>query len=661
MPKNIPPSNESSVDPQVEKDFKNYDQKMFESIQKQVDYEYKMSFDHQSSKKQEQLVRLKLYNNQRRDKDAVGDTTMFTVMQTVLASLYDDRLMAEFGGREEGDEETAENLNQMAQFDYDDMEKDVTDFFWDWDTLFFGRGLCNLTEYIRDPDNNIYLPVPEVWDPTTSLRDTRAVAINGDHRTGKNSTRFYGREINMSRSSMEDNSNFLANIKWEDLRFSVGMNSLMEQSSQARTDANGNTQLKNRSESRYGDNAEYTLLEWYTHWKVGGSLKKVQVWLANNRKIVVGFKVLGDPTSKWGLLDRPLYPTSHDWDGTSIPDLTEDKQRHRAVAANLGLKAMTSDMYPNYIYDQNKIKNRADLNFGFNKFIPVDGDPTAILPMRKASPNMMLLEFIYNTLDISAQKATATPDIQQGIQSQKDRPLGETNIIASRTDTRYSLSAKVFGWSEKRFWQQWYKLYKDNFESDIDKKVLRIVGAFGAKWRELDRSNIIANIDPDVKIESKNLSRAKQLEDRQSLTVYFANALSDPTANRRWAMKKLGKLNGLMKDEIDRLYPPTIDEMQAEDENNLLNDGKFVKVLAEQDHNVHLEIHSKAKYSPATKAHIETHKHALMQKRLKPEAFPTTEDQTGSSFAPGGAPLPGLGGTRQPMGVRPTQTSGMAG
>jgi len=653
-PKTNDPS--AGVDPSMEKDLQKSDQTDYTSIQKQVAVEYQLAWDHQYAKKQEQLVRLKLYNNQRRDKDAVGDTTMFTIMQTVLASLYDDRLMAEWGGRNEGDEEVAENLNQMAQFDYDDMEKDITDYFWDWDALFFGRSLLGLTEYIRDPENNIYLPVPEVWDPTTFLRDPRAVSVNGDNRRGKNGCRFYGREIKMTRDAIETNPNFFSNIKWEDLKFGSGTKSLIEQASQARNDANGNTQIKNRSESRLNDNAEYDILEWNTHWKVGGAIKKCTVWLANQHSMVVGFKVLGDPSMRWGLIDRPLYPTAHDWDGTSIPDLTEDKQRHRAVAANLGLKAMTADMYPNYIYDQNKVKNKNDLNFGFNKFIPVDGDPGSIIPMRKAAPNMVLLEFIYNTLDMSAQKATATPDIQQGIQSQKDRPLGETNIIASRTDTRYSLSAKIFGWSEKRFWQQWYKLYKDNFESGIDKKVLRLVGAFGAKWRELDRDNIIAEVDPDVKIESKNLNRMKQMEDRNALTAYFANALADPTANKRWALKKLAKLNGLMKDEIDRLFPPTIDEMQAEDENDLLNDGKFVQVLAEQDHNVHLEIHTKAKYNPATKSHIETHKHALMQKRLKPNAFPNTQDQTGSMMAPGANPsaMPVPGGpspapTQMPM------------
>ena len=107
---------------------------------------------------------------------------------------------------------------------------------------------------------------------------------------------------------------------------------------------------------------------------------------------------------------------------------------------------MEADLYPSYVYDSTKIVNRADLTrIASNKFIPIDAKGeninTAIAPIQKANPNMALLDFIYTSLNASAQQATATPDIQQGMQSDKDRPLGETNLIASRVDTRYSLAS----------------------------------------------------------------------------------------------------------------------------------------------------------------------------------------------------------------------------
>lgn len=636
----------------------------FESLSSQCQAEYNLAWQHQKPKKDEWEVRLKLYNNQKRDKKAVGDTTLFTIQQTILASIYVDRLDVSWIGKEEGDDEVADNLNALSKNDYNDMEKNIVDYDWDWDTLFFGRGIVCFSEYIREPDNGIYLPLPSVIDPIIFLRDPRAVSINGD-RSSRGSARFFGWEEKMSKESIKKHPHIFSDLKFEDIKYGSGTQSVLRDAVEARNQAQGLQDVKKQGEESLRANAEYDITRWYTHLKIGDEVKKVIVYLANDRAKVVGVQIL--KTDYWPLIDRPLYPTSHDWDGTSIPDLTEDKQRARAITQNLGISSMKADLYPMYIYDSNRITNRKDLDFNFNKFIPIDSKDRsvadAIMPLTKAHPNMQLLDFIYNSLDISAQKATATPEIQQGMQSQQQRTLGEINIVASKVDTRYSLSAKIFGWSEKRFWRQWYQLYKDNFNADIDEKVLRIVGSFGAKWRPLKRDNIIANIDPDVTIESRVVSRAQQLEERQSLTTYFTLVLQEPTSNRRWGLKKLARLNGLEKDEIDRLFPPTIEERESEQENDKLNDNKFVPVLREQDHNVHLEMHVKANETASTKAHIATHEKALMIKRENPAIFPqepvTTEFQVPGTKSILPANISPQSKTVQLKGITPSQTSGI--
>lgn len=632
----------------------------YEELATQIRAEYNLSWSHQKPKKDEAEVRLKLYNNQKRDKKAVGDTTMFTIQQTIVASLYVDRLDSQWTGKEEGDDDVAENLNNLAENDYSDMEKDIMDYDWIWDSCFFGRGLVSMEEYIREPKKNIYLPLPYVIDPIPFLRDPFATSVNGD-RKARGSCRFFGYEMKMTKSEMQEHSHIFKETDYKELRFGSGTHSILKDAIEARTQAQGLQSLnKKESEELLGANAQYDITLWYTHYEKDGVVKKVKVWLANDRDKVVGLQELDK--EYWPIIDRPLYPTSHDWDGTSIPDLTEDKQRARAAAQNLGLNAMKADLYPMYIYDSNKVTNKKDLKFAFNKFIPVDarGETIAgaIAPLIKARPNMQLLDFIYNSLDISAQKATATPEIQQGQLSQQQRTLGEINIVASKVDTRYSLSAKIFGWSERRFWQHWYWSYKENFKGGIDKKVLRIEGAFGAKWRPLKKDDIIARIDPDVKIESRVLSRANQLEERQALTAYFSLALQEPTANRRWGLKKLAKLNGLKKDEIDRLFPPVVDERIAEEQNDLLNKNKPVPVLREDDHNIHLEVHAKAKETDATFAHIRTHVEALSVKKVSPELFPEEPVDQGFQSPTGGQQISIPAGTTRGAGtMRPSESS----
>ena len=50
----------------------------YETLAKQIQTEYELAWKHQRPKKVEYEKRLKLYNNQKRNKKAVGDTTMFT-------------------------------------------------------------------------------------------------------------------------------------------------------------------------------------------------------------------------------------------------------------------------------------------------------------------------------------------------------------------------------------------------------------------------------------------------------------------------------------------------------------------------------------------------------------------------------------------------------
>lgn len=602
----------------------------FKDLIEQVNSEYQLAWWFMKPKWDEWALRLKLYNNQKRDKSAVGDPLLFTIHQTILASLYDDRLMATFQPRESGDDETAENLNDLALYDYDEMEKDVIDYTWDWDTSFFGRGLVMLMEFDREKK----CPVPENWDPMVTLRDPRAKSVNGDMK-GRGRARFLGREIRLTKGEMEEAKVY---FNFKDIKpDSTDINSMIDRNEQLRQEAQGFANVARFSGDLKGDNSTARLLEWFTTYKG----KLCLVTLGDNRKKVVRYTELKG--TKIPILDRSLYPIAADWDGVSIPDLTEDKQRARAKLTNLGIKVAESGLYPMYLFDTNRIKNRADLNFEQNKFIGVDGNPAGAVQIMQKDNIKQDVSYIMDTLDNAAQKATATPDIQQGQVSGDQRTATELSIVNNKVDTRYSLSAKIFGWSEKRFWQQWYFLYKTHFVAGIDEKTIRISGALGARFRPLRRENIITDIDPDVSIESRVLSEAKRYNQLQIFRGYVQMIAQDPNANLRYAFKHMGKLSGLKKDEIDQILPPTIDELIASDENKKLEANALVMVQATDDHIIHMEIHNKLSDTPAKYAHIEAHKKAMMLKKINPSLFPA---QPSAANPTGGA---GVGNTALPV------------
>ena len=213
--------------------------------------------------------------------------------------------------------------------------------------------------------------------------------------------------------------------------------------------------------------------------------------------------------------------------------------------------------------------------------------------------------------------------MQSGAMSKAKRTLGEMNLIADKVDTRYSLSARIFGWSERLFWLQYYKLYKRHFVKDIDEKILRLSGAIGARWRKLTHENIVANTDPDVKIESKVIAENKRLKELQGYMNYINLALTFPTANKLFALRKLGKLSGINRNDVEHILPPTIDELKAEEENETLETGDIVPVSPIDDHLIHIELHNKLPDDiPAKYAHIKAHQKFMLNKKENPDLYP---------------------------------------
>jgi len=594
-----------------------------EAIVSQVQTEYDAGYEFMRPKIEEWLIRLTVYNNQKRDKSAIGDPLLFTVFQTLLASLYDDRLNVEFGPREKGDEEVAENLNLTAEFDYDEMKKNVVDFEWDWDTAFFGNGLLLTQEFDRDR----MVLKPQVMDPCTVLRDPRAVGFNGD-ANGNNACRFWGREISSTKYELESGPYF----NLGELKTGRELKSLLQKAKDKRRKAQGLSEI-NDKENELKENAEYDLVEWYTHLKG----KKYIVGVGNSKTKLVRLTPIKE--DKWPAINRKLFPNAHDWDGVSIPDLVEDKQRARAVLQNLGLKSAKADVEPMYLFNEDRIKNRADLNFGFNKFVRVTGQGAvndAVQPMNKPVVHQQV-SWIMDLMDQSSQRALATPEIQQGIVSKQARTLGELELVTAKVDTRYSLASKIFGWSEAEFWTNWYSAYKKYFKDKIDKKMVRIAGVFGPEVRKLTRENLIGTADPDVKIESKIIAEAKRVKDRNAWTGYYQIIINNPDANRRFADKELARLNGMKLQQIKMLFPATLDEMEAEMENELLEDGKQARVEIQQDHQTHMIIHAKLEDNDLRDEHIKTHKKAMYLARQNQQILGNMQQKPMIPMAGGGS------------------------
>ena len=602
-----------------------------EALIRQIENEYQLALKFSEPIFEKDLLNMKLYNNQKRDPKAVGDPLLFTVMSTLHAATYDDRLSTKWLPRESGDVKTAENINMLCQYDYSAMDKSDMDNQMLWDMFFYSYGIVELVEF----DRKEMRPVHKLVDPATFLYDPQGATF----KAGDEQMRFNGNEFLITKPRMEE----LGVYKHiDEVKQGAERHDRVVQANDARQELQGGQANTKDQEEDLGENNQYKGLLWRTNFDG----KKVRVELFNNRKLICRIQEIKD--DNWGLISKHCWPIAHQFRGVSVPDMTEDKQRKRSVVMNIAVKSLQAQLYPRFVYDPDKIRNKADLKFGLNKHIPATGGTqNALQTVQKDSPDVGFFNYMMETMDSSVQRATATPEIQQGVVSKEQRTLGELNLVAQRVDTRYQLIVKNVMTGDKEYWKQWYTLYKRHFKEGISEKTIRLSGLKNGEFRKLTRDNIIAKTDPDLMIESKILNDAANMRKSGQFMQVLQVAAQDPTADRRWAEKHLAELSGMNEDEINDFFPPTLDEMIADNQNIYLNDNKQVPVLGTDNHIVHIQIHNKANATRATIAHIETHKQAMLLQQQNPDLYETqqgtAEEEMGSQ--------PGNEGTVSPSPV----------
>lgn len=604
-----------------------------ERVIKQINEEYWASWWFHQPRKQEWQSRLKLYNNQKRDKSRIGSPDIFTFHQTLLAHLYDDKLSVLFKGRMEKDDEAGENMTLLAEHDYDEARLAEVDYEWDFDSSLFGRGLLLMNDW----DFKANVPLSEVIDPLTWLRDPNAQSVNGNV-LGQNAMRFGGREIRRTYNEMF-NSNDYFNLEYLK-RDAQGFRTFspLWDTERARKEAQGfNTPYQSYSLTT---NLDWTLLQWFTIIEN----KRYMVELGNDRTLIIRMVELG---KEWPIIDRCMYPIAHDWDGVSVFDIMEDKQRFRSQLLNVYGDLTKAKLYEMWLFDENKIRKNIDLDFELSKRIPVDGNPNEALVPVKHSEVSGDVNFMFDFLDKASQKALGVNDQTLGLPSGKRQTLGQLQQQQAKTDTRFSLTQKIWGWSEAKRWRRWYDMYEDNF-GGIDNKIFTIEGAFGKPFeKDIRKEDITFShaLGPQIEIATKSETEAKKLRKYQQMRDYMGMAISLPETDKLYGMRKLGE-QVLKKSEIKYLIPYTHDEMQALDENDVMNEGQPTKVSPEDNHAVHLRIHMEADENPESEAHIRAHQYALAIGKQRPDLIPGM-GQAGQQGNPqdggGGADVPSMG------------------
>lgn len=586
-----------------------------DEILTKISREVKMSTDFVSTKRQTFRDRLKLYNNQRKQREKIGILTIYTTINTLLAVHYTDEMTVEFAPREFGDSKLKDNINATAKFDFEEMGMDQINYLKEWDRFFYGVGLRDISTF----NTTTNTPIAKSLSPMGWLPDPRG----GFTTDGVGGFRFYGFEVERSLAEMEGNKAF---FNLDVLKDTISQPTADQLAT--RDDENEAHGLGNTPQEEYGSSDVKYMIDFYTYLKnENGGRSKYLVTVNTSCTEIFRLEKIGPVTEEekedeslvpWPLVPNYYSPIRNDPFGVSVCDLVEDKQRAKSVLANLRISKEKAALYPMYIYNTQSIRNRRDLDFGFNKAIAVNipkgGSLTDVLmPIRKDQNTSSTLSQ-EQTLDAEAQISTGADQMQSGVLSSKSRTLGEVEQVTLNAQTRFLLGYRINAWGEKTFWRLWYRMYR-KYYSKTQKKIIRLQGGFSTKYTTITRKDFITVSDPDVFIISKQELAMKKDRERLIFAQLAPMILQDPTkplASRNFTQRHLLRLNDVEPDVISILCPPNPDEMTAELENELLSRNMSATLMMTDDHLSHMVIHSFAEDTNEKFAHIEAHKQAYI-------------------------------------------------
>lgn len=621
---------------------------------KEIYSKYDESFQFLQPRKTRQVNQLVLLNNLQRGDENIASTLLITLFNRILSNLYDDKMQTKFVPGEEMEQKKVNSLNILAQNDYREMEKDKLDYDWNWDTLFFGRGYMETLRF--DPKRKIM--EPHVINPLAFGYDP--------FFDNPQEWRYYWKWITKNKWEINKliKAGKIKGIK-DAKEIPSGIDPYLWEYKVRREAAK---QVNPQSNDTFKGDV-YQILEFFGYDKDGD---KAVFWLDRDfSKILYEEKLdLKDgedgESSRWPIVVKEAFREPHSSVVFSVADLIEDKHRARSVLLNLAFIAAKDKANPLYWYDPDKVKDPTQLfNRQIAQHIPVEGDGNlAIGPLNKDSAMDTSLIVFMQTLNQEANDPVGTGMAMAPAKKGGSETATQAAIQQQLNDLAQSLQSKVMQFGEKEFWSHWYARYR-RYTKEGDEKIATIVGVKGVTFEKINLGDIHTKYPPGVLIFSAKDAEYKELvlrRDMMELLPVFSQTLS-PDGLRNFY--KFAFMPKFLNDPqmIDILFPDTIDEIKAEEENEAINENSMPQVADTDNHEQHLATHYMAKNTWAKWTHIAWHEELLGEQRkqemlaqkqalMAPQAQQGAgaQAQPGQAGAPGEPKQPGSGLTQSKPG-----------
>lgn len=575
----------------------------------QIQTNYIESFQFLETRKKRQVNQLVLLNNLQRGDQNISSTLLLTLFNRVMSGLYDDKVQVKFLPSQGIMQEQLNSYNMLYQSDYLEMGKAKIDYDWVWDTLFFGRGYAETYQF----DKKRKIMKPHVINPLVFGYDP--------YFADPQEWRYYWKWVTKTRWDIERliKSGKITGIK-SAKDIPSGIEPYLWEYKQRRDAA---TKAVEPSLEPAQDDV-YQILEYFGYDDKGN---KYIYWTDKHFSKVLMEERLelddleledGTMSSKWPIVVKESFRIPHASVPFSIADLLEDKHRAKSVLLNLAFIAAKDSANPLYWYDPDKVKDVAQFfSRQINQHIPVEGDGSlAVGPINVKDPMPPGLINFMTALQQEANDPVGTGVSMEPSQGGQETAT-EVSIDQQLNDMAQSLQSKVLQFGESDFASAWFHRYAKH-GPELKSKLANIVGVKGVTSTEIDFKDFVTDYPPGVLVYSAKEAEYKNLVKRRDFMTLYPNLMQSMDADGFRNFNKHVFMPLMIEDPslVDIMFPKTLEEIKAEDQNEMLKRDEMPPVLETDDHATHIYTHYMVQPKTwATWLHIQEHEEALAKQK----------------------------------------------
>lgn len=455
---------------------------------------------------------LSKYVDQDKEDGKVGVNTLYASTQLYVATKYSDELSVLAKHRKFGDEEYADNITNLAEYDYNEM----------W------LNRMRHAELVDECLTGVSLRKKDWWD---DIRKVGKFCSVDPFTWIPDPYSDYVTEARWNFFEREIQSNELKEIvSDEELEEATanGMDTELQSNRTYRNVANGTSDVTDDTINKIVSVYEgYSRIEGKIYkCMISSNLQEIYEW-EEIKPVTKEEKKSGYVSMKTVIRVSYFSPTRWDPCGISMADLILDKQKAQSILMNLRLIDAKFNTFGQInLVNTDIVKDTSELTKPSinTKWIGANAGNNSLSNAVYPVPRQSIMADSFNV----SQEIIRQIQLDTGIDSRslwvqwdKNITLGEAQQIQANANVIFGLWVEVSTWAEVDFWKHmWFRTYQEFF-SQSDEKFIRLSNGFNTNQFVFRRDDFLWVEDIDFSIESKK----KMTQMREQMKIQFSAKL----------------------------------------------------------------------------------------------------------------------------------------